>query len=147
MEELQERIIALTSEEEAKYFYHITKFPADKILEDGLIVANPGWYQSFIELDRDSINNIEGIIKNNEGGNITDANYIIIAGVYLDEDGNIPNFIRELDDEEIPFINWEGVGNPNYIVDQEHLMGYIDLDTLQLIVNENANVMSDGLYL
>lgn len=147
MDELQEKIIALTSSEEARYFYHITRFPADKILEEGLVVANPMWYQSFIELDRDSINNIENIIKNNEGGNVVGANYIIIAGVYTDEDKEIPNFIRQLKAYETVDINWEGVGNPEYIVDTEHLMGYIDLDTLDLIVNENANVMSDGMYL
>lgn len=147
MEELQEKLIALTSNKEARYFYHITKVNAEKILNEGLIVANPNWYQSFIEFDDVSINNINGIINNNEGGNVVGANYILIAGVYLDEDGNLPNFIRPLEEYDIVDINWEGVGNPEYIVDSEYIMGYIDINTLELTINENAYVMSDDLYL
>ena len=43
MDELQERIINLTSNEEARYFYDFTNASGDKILEEGLVVANPLW--------------------------------------------------------------------------------------------------------
>lgn len=48
MEELQEKIHSLTSNEEARYFYHFTGYNADEILENGLVVASPRWDESFL---------------------------------------------------------------------------------------------------
>ena len=81
MDELQERITNLTSNEEARYFYHFTNASGDKILEEGA------------------------------------------------------------------FLDFEGVGAPDYIVDSNNLLGYIDLENLELITNEYASVLSDNLYL
>lgn len=49
--------------------------------------------------------------------------------------------------EEGAFLNFEGVGTPDYIVDNNNLLGYIDLESLELITNEYASVLSDNLYL
>lgn len=144
MEELQEKINSLTSDKEARYFYHFTSSNGDKILEEGLVVANPLWEQSFLEFSEEEINNIERVILDNQSTKLKNNNTMIIAGVYKDE---MDNFIRYLRDDETIDINWNGVGNPNYIVDNEHLMGYIDLNTLELIINEYANVISDEIYL
>lgn len=144
MEELQSRIKALTENKEARYFYHFTGIDADKILEEGLIVANPLWEQSFLEFTEDEIDNIEAVILDNQRTQTKDNNYMIIAGVYKDA---MSGFIRRLNDEEMVDVDWEGVGTPDYIVDRGHLMGYIDLDSLELTINECANVISDDLYL
>lgn len=70
--------------------------------------------------------------------------YMIIAGVYKD---NMDYFIRRLGEEEFLGVNYEGVGSPDYIVDSNHLMGYIDLETKELAVNEFANVIGEDFYL
>ena len=144
MEELQSKIDSLTSDEDARYFYHFTNFSADEILENGLVVASPRWYVSFLEFSDEELRNIESVIKDNKSTKLKDNAYLIIAGVYKD---NFDHFIRELQEEEFVGVNYEGVGTPDYIVDSPHLMGYIDLDTLELTVNENANVIGDDFYL
>lgn len=144
MEELQERINALTSNEEARYFYHFTSVDGDKILEEGLVVANPLWEQSFLEFSEEEKTNIESVILDNKSNKIKENNTMIIAGVYKDA---MDSFIRRLRDDEKVDMNWEGVDVPNYIVDTNHLLGYIDLNTLELYINEYSNIVSDDLYL
>lgn len=144
MEELQEKINLLTSDKDVRYFYHFTSSDGNKILEDGLVVANPKWEQSFLEFSADELNNIESIILDNQSTKLKDNNIMIIAGVYKD---GMDNFIRHLRDDETIDMNWSGVGNPDYIVDNEHLLGYIDLETLELSVNEYANALSDDISL
>ena len=144
MEELQSRIKALTENEEARYFYHFTSAEGSKILEEGLIVANPLWEQSFLEFTEEEINNIESVIEDNHSTPTKENNFMIIAGVYKDA---MHEFIRKLDEDEVVDVYFEGVGNPDYIVDRNHLIGYIDLDALELTVNEYANVIGDDMYL
>lgn len=144
MEELQEKIKALTANEEARYFYHFTSVDGSKILEEGLIVANPLWEQSFLEFTIDEINNIAAVINNNKSTQTKENNFMIIAGVYKDA---MHEFVRRLKDDEAIDIEFEGVGAPDYIVDNHHLMGYVDLDSLELTINEYANVMGDDIYL
>lgn len=144
MEELQNKIEALTSNKEARYFYHFTSVSGDKILEEGLIVANPLWEQSFLEFTEEEIQNIASVIEDNKSTNTKENNFMIIAGIYKD---CIDNFIRKLQLGEITVVDFEGVGNPDYIVDSNHLMGYIDLETLELTINEYADVLSDDIYL
>lgn len=144
MEELQEKINGLISDKEARYFYHFTSAHGDKILEEGLVVANPLWEQSFLEFTEEELNNIKDVILDNESTKIKENNTMIIAGVYEDA---MDGFIRKLRSDEVVDVNWDGVGNPDYIVDNEHLMGYIDLNTLELTINEYANVMGEEIYL
>lgn len=144
MEELQERINALTSSKEARYFYHFTSSEGDKILEEGLVVANPLWEQSFLEFTEEELQDIESVILENPSNKLKENKSMIIAGVYKDA---IDSFIRRLISDEQIDMDWDGVGNPDYIVDSNHLLGYIDLDTLELSINEYANIISDDLYL
>ena len=66
MDELQERITNLTSNEEARYFYHFTSVSGDKILEDGLVVANPLWEQTFLEFSEEELANIAAVLEDNK---------------------------------------------------------------------------------
>jgi hypothetical protein len=66
MEELQDEITSLTSNEEARYFYHFTNVSGDKILEDGLVVANPLWEQSFLEFSKEELANIASVLDDNK---------------------------------------------------------------------------------
>lgn len=67
---------------------------------------------------------------------------MIIVGVYKD---SMKRFIRRLRDDEAYDIDWEGVGTPDFIVDSDHIIGYIDLNTLEFVYNERSNVWS-GFY-
>lgn len=144
MEELQNKILALTSEEDARYFYHFTSADGNKIIEEGLIVANPLWEQSFLEFTKEELENIKSVIDDNKSTNTKENNFMIIAGVYKD---NMADFIRKLQIGEISDVDFEGVGNPDYIVDSNNLMGYIDLNTLELTINEYSDVMGNDIYL
>lgn len=144
MEELQNKILALTIEEDARYFYHFTSADGNKIIEEGLIVANPLWEQSFLEFTKEELENIKSVIDDNKSTNAKENNFMIIAGVYKD---NMADFIRKLQIGEISDVDFEGVGNPDYIVDSNNLMGYIDLNTLELTVNEYSDVMGNDIYL
>lgn len=140
MEDLQEKIDSLTCDKEARYFYHITSGEGNDILENGLVVASSYWEESFLEFTDSELANIASVIEENKSNKIKQSHTIILAGVY--EDG-MDSFIRRLNEEESYDVIWEGVGNPDYIVDSEHLMGYIDLDTLELVVNDKTNVYGD----
>ncbi len=144
MNELQEKMENLTSNEEARYFYHFTSASGDKILDEGLIVANPLWEQSFLEFSKDELANVGKVLEDNKSTNVKSNKTMVIAGVYKD---SMDGFIRKLSSEESAFIEFEGVGAPDYIVDSNYLLGYVDLDTLDLVVNEYADVLSDNLYL
>ena len=87
------------------------------------MVANPLWEQSFLEFSKDELANIASILDDNK------------------------STIRKLRPEEGAFLDFEGVGTPDYIVDNNNLLGYIDLENLELITNEYASVLSDNLYL
>ena len=144
MDELQERITNLTSNEEARYFYHFTSVSGDKILEDGLVVANPLWEQSFLEFSKEELANIAAVLEDNKSTLVKNNAVMIIAGVYKD---SMRSFIRKLRPEEGAFLDFEGVGAPDYIVDSNNLLGYIDLENLELVINEYASVLSGNLYL
>ena len=137
MEDLQEFFDELSSNDEARYFYHFTSAPGDKIMDEGLIVANPSWEQSFLEFSPDELLNIEDVINDNKSNKFKNNNTMIIAYVYKDD---IDYFIRKLSPDEISCIDFEGVSLPDYIVDTNYILGYIDLNTLELYINEYTNL-------
>jgi len=142
MEELQEQITLATSDKEARYFYHLTSQAGDKLLEEGIIVANPEWEKSFLEFTDEELSDIESVIDSNASTEFKQNNTMIIVGVYKD---SMKRFIRRLRDDEAYDIDWEGVGTPDFIVDSDHIIGYIDLNTLEFVYNERSNVWS-GFY-
>ncbi len=143
MDTLKNELMHLTEEEGIRYFYHFTSADGDKILNEGLFVASFLWQQSFLEFTLDELLNIENVINDNKSNKIKINNTMIIAGVYEDD---INNFIRKASNDEI-CPDFEGVDTPDYIVDPNYIIGYIDLNNLELKVNEYASVLSDNLYL
>lgn len=138
IEELQEII----NNEEIDYYYHITSSNGNDILSDGLILANPDWYQSFLKFTDEELNNIDMIIKENIS-NLKNNNTILIVAVYKDIG---VNFIRKLREDEKYSVIFEGVDTPEYIVDPRYILGYIDIDTEMFHLNPEAEVC-DSLYL
>lgn len=121
MNELQEKISALTSESDVRYFYHITPRNGDEILEQGLIVASKFWEESFLEFTSEELANINSVIEDNRPNKIKRSSAIILAGVYAD---SMNGFIRKLEEDEAFGIEWEGVDTPNFIVDRIYRLRY-----------------------
>lgn len=134
MEELKEMIASFPRDEGIRYFYHITSTSGEDILEQGLVVANPRWDQSFLEFTDEELDNIQDVIDDNQSTKLKQNNTIMIAALYEDD---IDIFIRPMEGNAS---NWEGVGSPEYVVVPEHFVGYIDLQRLEFILNEYANV-------
>lgn len=143
MKELQDKILLLTDNDETRFFYHFTSSEASDILEKGLIVASKRWEESLLEFSNDEINNIESVLEDNKSTMIKQNNYMIIVGV---PNERVNDFITSLNDDFYDN-NWEGVGNPDYIIDSNYIVGYIDLNNLELYINEYSDMLSDNLYL
>lgn len=136
MNDLQETIDGIINLDEARYFYHLTSKDGEEIMEEGLFVANPDWEQSFLEFNEEELSDINGLIDDNSS-KFRNNNTMIIVGVYKDAIGDL---IRPLGNDEKYFIDFEGVGLPNYIVDSRFIVGYIDLKTREIFLNDRAVV-------
>ncbi|MBE6147985.1 MAG: hypothetical protein E7167_00520 [Firmicutes bacterium] len=137
MDELIETIASFPRDEGIRYFYHITSATAEELLEQGIIVANPRWQQSFLEFTDEELDDASLVIDENKSTLAKQNNTIIIAAVYEDE---MDRFIRPIMEGEVSTVDWEGVGAPNYIVDPFHILGYIDIESLSFTFNSQANV-------
>jgi len=141
MDELQEKVTEILSDEDAIYYAHFMRKNGSIIMENGLLVANPNWYESFYRLTSEEINNIDEFIDD-KITKYTDYQTVIIAVSYPDEitKDNDP-LIRKLEDfEEILKYNsnFEGVGAPDYIVDSYKMVGYIDILNREFITREES---------
>lgn len=92
---------------------------------------------TFLEFDEEEISNIDEVIDDNINSRLRNSKTMIIVGIYKDA---IKDLIRPLKDDEKYFIDFEGVGTPDYIVDSRFILGYIDLDTRELYLNERCVV-------
>ena len=145
MEELIERMKMLGTFDDARYFYHVTNEDAEKILEEGLIVANPSWEQSFLEFTKAELEDVSTIVNENRNSRLRGANAIIVAAVYPEE---MQNFVTKLcEDEAYSIVDWQGVGTPDYIVETGYILGYIDLKTLEFRANERCYIPVDCMDL
>ncbi|MBQ6841088.1 MAG: hypothetical protein IJO63_03105 [Bacilli bacterium] len=145
MEDLKELIASFPRDEGIRYFYHFTpSFPED-LVEQGIIVANPRWEQSFLEFTNNELDDIESVINDNKSTKVKQNRAMIIVAVYEDE---MEKFIRPIANDYVNTVYWEGVGSPDYIVDSANIIGYIDLETLTFVLNDFANVelSSNRLY-
>lgn len=136
MNDLQETIDEIVNLDEARYFYHLTSKSGEDILEEGLFVANPLWEQSFLEFTEEEIKDIDSVIDNNRS-KIRNSHTMIIAGIYKDA---IDDLIRPLNKGEKAFVDFDGVGSPDYIVESRFIVGYIDMDTREIVLNDRAMV-------
>jgi len=141
MSDLQNEFNNLISLEDTRYFYHFTGVDPEKILENGLIVGSVNWQDSFLEFIDEEKNNIDEVIDSNINNRLHDYHYMIIVGV---DHERVKSFIKPLNEY---YADWEGIGAPDYVIDPEYIIGYIDLDNRELVINENSNYLSDSVTL
>lgn len=105
-----------------RYFYHITqKGNGRKISEDGLFLEEPRLKSTTIEITPDMMIGIGKYIESEYVPNsVMKREEMVLLGIPYDMVGYV---IKE-SGEDLP-----------YVIENEYVLGYIDLETLEYIVN------------
>ena len=124
MEELIENL----NLEEMNYYYHITsKGYGREILENGLYLEENDLSSTTIKLPDEFLDNPEEYCKSEYTNGLVKRQEMVIIGCnkgnedYLIEQVDMPMFI--------------GDQRLNYLIRSENILGYIDLETLNMIYN------------
>ena len=124
MEELLEKLDL----EEMDYYYHITsKSYGMDIIENGLYMAENDLRSTTIKLPDEFFDDLEGYSRSEYKSGHVKRQEMVLIGCYKGE-GN--GLIRKTD---IP--KFFGSQKLNYLIRSENILGYIDLDTLNVIYN------------
>lgn len=114
------------------YFYHVTeKGIGEKILENGLLMADSHYWSTIIELTPEMIVDPYKFLADEHGHNIRKTEEMILIGC---------------DKEDVNYLvtkntfntnNWNFEENPNYVILKDFIIGYIDLTDMEypLILN------------
>ncbi len=141
--ELQKRFDEIALVNDVDLYCHFTNSRGEDILEDGLHVANREWYKSFLKLDDQEKENICTFIQDN-GNHYGRNKVMIIVAVFDDLEDS---FIRKCQVDDETYSNWAYDGLPEYIVDKEFIFGYVDIDTMKLVVNNRSLVAEELMIL
>ena len=124
MEELIENL----NLEEMNYYYHITsKGYGQEILENGLYMEENDLKSTTIELPQEFLDNPEEYCKSEYTNGLVKRQEMVIIGCHK---GNEEYLIEKVD---IPM--FIGDQKLNYLIRSENILGYIDLETLNMIYN------------
>lgn len=116
-----------------RYFYHITDIKnCDSILENGLLMAEKRLSSTTIPIDEEFINNPIKYINEEK----SDNRYRVKTGMVL----------IGCPEEDVEFLvqsnytnseNWNEEFSAEYIILNDYIVGYIDMNKQQFIDNEN----------
>ena len=127
MEELQTLIDNLDLEE-LDYYYHITSRGfGDEIIEDGLYLEEPDLRTTTIRLEQDILDNLEEYCMGEYNDTLSKRQEMVLIGCpkgegkFLIEETDVP---RITESQKL-----------NYLIRSENILGYIDLETLEVIYN------------
>jgi len=124
-----EELIESLNLEEFDYYYHITgKGYGDEIIENGLYLEECDLKTTTIKLPQEFINNPEEYCSSEFVNSIVKRNEMVIIGSPKEEGNNI---IIETDSK------WIGDQELKYLIRSENILGYIDLETLDIIYNQD----------
>ena len=117
-----------------KYFYHITEQGSgDKILEEGLLMADKHLWSTTIEITPEMIKDPYNFIKGESGNNIRNTDEMVIIGCEKEE---IDYLVTKND-----FYGWNQEEDANYIIPRDFIVDYIDMrsddEDYSLILNPN----------
>lgn len=124
MEELIENLDL----EEMDYYYHITSkgFGMD-IIANGLYMEENDLRSTTIKLPKDFLNDPETYCKREYQNGHIKRQEMVLIGCYKDEEGNL------IEKSDIP--KFVGEQKLSYLIRSENIIGYIDLETLNVIYN------------
>lgn len=140
--ELQKKFDEITNDD-IDIYCHFTDALGEDILESGLFVGNKEWYKSFLKLDANDLMDICAFIDDN-GNKAIGTSIMVVVAVFKDAD---EPFIRKSIGNDSIYYNWSGVNSPDYIVDSEYILGYVDVNTMELFVNNRSLVVEDLMIL
>ena len=124
MEELLENL----NLEEMCYYYHITSkgFGMD-IIENGLYMEENDLSSTTIKLPVEFIKNSEEYCKKEYKNSHIKRQEMVLIGCYKDEENNLI--------ERTDIAKFCGDKKLSYLIRSENILGYIDLETLNVIYN------------
>ena len=114
--------------EEMNYYYHITSkgFGTD-IIENGLYMEEPDLKSTTIMLDEEFFKDPEVYCKSEHKDEHVKRQEMVLIGCCKDEEEVL------VERSDIP--KYIGIQKLNYLIRTENILGYIDLETLNVIYN------------
>ena len=114
--------------EEMDYYYHITSkgFGMD-IIENGLYMEESDLRSTTIMLDEEFFYNPEEYCRREYKDGIVKRQEMVLIGCYRDEEESL------VERADIP--KYIGDQKLDYLIRSENILGYIDLETLNVIYN------------
>ena len=115
-----------------KYYYHITAAGiGEKICSEGLLMADRHLWSTTIEITKDMLDDIEKFLLDERGNHLRAADEMVILGCNIEDENYM---VRENQEQK----SWNEEQMAPYIIENENILGYIDLqdDTLPLYLNE-----------
>ena len=126
MDELQELMNSLDFENNS-YFYHITgKGFGNDIINDGLYLENDDIRSTTIRIPQEMIDNPEDYCKKEYNNGIIKRQEMVLIGCDKDEEDYL---ITNAD-------TWIGSDKFKYVIPNDYILGYIDLEDLTVTYNE-----------
>ena len=113
---------------EMNYYYHITsRGLGDDILENGLYLESNDLSSTTIKLSNDILEDFENYCRNEYVDNLVKRQEMVIIGVPKDEEDYLVEkaYISKITDN----------GKLDYFIKSENILGYINLETLEVIYN------------
>jgi len=123
-----EKLIENLDLEEMDYYYHITSkgFGMD-IIENGLYMEENDLRSTTIMLNEEFFKDPEGYCKREYKDGHVKRQEMVLIGCYKDEEESL------VEKSDIP--KFVGAQKLSYLIRSENILGYIDLETLNVIYN------------
>ena len=115
-----------------KYYYHITAAGiGEKICSEGLLMADRHLWSTTIEITKDMLDDIEKFLLDERGNHLRAADEMVILGCNIGDENYM---VRENQEQKA----WNEEQMAPYIIENENILGYIDLqdETLPMYLNE-----------
>lgn len=143
---MEELFNELFNFDEYRYFYHVTGHGvSDKVMEEGLLMAEKEYYTTMIEITPDMINDPETFLKDEKGFGVMQRDEMVIIRVPKSLGYN---FVESLESKNDLF---EDDNNASF-VPSDYIFGYFDLDNFGFTYNDYVKgedddyVIGDSYY-
>ena len=123
-----------------KYYYHVTNQDPELIINEGLFMVGSKIEETAIEIPKEFKENPIDYCEGEKGLEYRKNPSIIIIAVDKDD---IEYLIKPID--YYPS-NWNHDVAPNYYIDSKFILGYINTDDYDLMLNDNFDFTNE-LYL
>lgn len=143
---MEELFNELFNFDEYRYFYHVTGHGvSDKVMEEGLLMAEKEYYTTMIEITPDMIGDPETFLKDEKGFGVMQRDEMVIIRVPKSLGYN---FVESLESKNDLF---EDDNNASF-VPSDYILGYFDLDNFGFTYNDYVKgedddyVVGDSYY-